>query len=109
MEISFGSPKLKELCESEKAARREHGADCAKKIRTRMADLLAAPTPVDLPAGRPHPLLRDRLGQFSVDLAGGKRLVFVPNLDPIPKTPGGTIDWGQVTAIRIIFIGDYHD
>lgn len=26
-----------------------------------------------------------------------------------PLTTDGAIDWPQVTALRIVFIGDYHD
>lgn len=59
--------------------------------------------------GRPHPLTGDRAGEFAVDLEGGTRLVFKPDNEPIPLNEDGSIDWSKVTAVCIVFIGDYHD
>lgn len=42
-------------------------------------------------------------------LAGGKRLVFEPDQDPVPKKEDGGLDWARVTAITVVEIGDYHD
>ncbi|MDQ6967257.1 MAG: killer suppression protein HigA, partial [Mariprofundaceae bacterium] len=84
------------------------GVPCAKNLRTRLADLQAAVVLEDIVTGRPHPLERDRLEQFSVDLHGGNRLVFESVDEPIPTHDDGFIAWKQVTKIRIVFIGDYH-
>ena len=46
--------------------------------------------------------------QFALDLAGGQRLVFQPKRAGAAKAPT-TPDWKRVTAVEIIFIGDYHD
>ena len=109
MEIDFKDGKLRDLCEKQRVARRKLGDACARKLRSRLADLAAAHGVTDLMAGRPHPLKHDREGQFALDLAGGDRLVFSPDHDPVPQTQDGTTDWSQVTAVRIEFIGDYHD
>ena len=42
-------------------------------------------------------------------MAAGKRLVFQPDHEPTPIKRDGGIDWSQVTAVTIVFIGDYHD
>lgn len=109
MNIDYLDNKLRKLCENRSEAEKKLGADCAKKLRSRWSDLDAATHVRELIAGRPHPLERDRLGQFALDLAGGKRLVFKPNHTPIPKNANDSIDWSQVTSITIVFIGDYHD
>ncbi len=109
MEITFGDRKLQNLCEQQDLAQKKLGQNCAKKLRTRLAMLGAAGCVTELVAGRPHPLKGDRVGEFAVDLEGGKRLVFKPDNDPIPLTEDGSIDWSQVTAVCIVFIGDYHD
>jgi proteic killer suppression protein len=109
MEISFADKKLKKQCLQEKEAQRQHGAKCAKKLKTRLADLAAANCVTELFAGRPHPLKGDKTGQFAVDLEGGKRLVFKPDNDPIPLSEDGSIDWSKVTAVCIVYIGNYHD
>lgn len=109
MEIDFKDGKLRDLCEKQQIARRKLGDACAHKLRSRLADLDAARVVTDLAAGRPHRLTRDRAGQFALDLAGGVRLVFAPANDPVPQTQDGSIDWSNVNAVRIEFIGDYHD
>jgi proteic killer suppression protein len=109
MEISFSDDKLQNLCEQPKLAQRKLGANCAKKLAARLADLDALNCVTELFAGRPHPLKGDRAGEFAVDLEGGKRLVFKPDNDPIPLNEDGSIDWSKVIAVCIVFIGDYHD
>lgn len=109
MEITFSDGKLQKMCEQQVIAQKKLGKDCARKLRSRLADLDAATSVQDLIAGRPHPLKGDRLGQFSLSLQGGKRLVFEPGNDPIPYKEDSSIHWAQVTNVRIIFIGDYHD
>ncbi|MBP6819986.1 MAG: killer suppression protein HigA [Acidobacteria bacterium] len=109
MEILFASTKLRELCEQQKKMQKEMGAACARKLRTRLADLAAATNVSELAAGEPHPLKSDRAGQIALKLHGGDRLVFESANDPTPKTQDDAIDWANVTIVRIVFIGDYHD
>jgi len=56
MEIGFRDDKLRDLCEKERVARKKLGDACARKLRSRLADLDAARVVTDLVAGRPHPL-----------------------------------------------------
>jgi hypothetical protein len=56
-----------------------------------------------------EPLIGDRVGQFSLRLDGGRRLVFVGDHVPTPRKSDGGIDWSLVTDVRIVEIGDYHD
>ncbi|MDF5733590.1 MAG: killer suppression protein HigA, partial [Rhizonema sp. PD38] len=109
MEITFADSKLQNLCEQQNLAKRKLGAECAKKLRTRLADLIGVSCVTELVAGRPHPLKGDRAGEFAIDLEGGKRLVFKPDNDPTPLDKDGNIHWSKVTAVCIVFIGDYHD
>ncbi|WP_242482682.1 hypothetical protein [Thiocystis violacea] len=60
-------------------------------------------------AGHPHPLTGNRVGQFALRIDGLFRLVFEPAHEPIPRRDDGTVEWAEVTAVRIVFIGDYHD
>ncbi len=59
--------------------------------------------------GRCHEFKADRQGQLSLDLRGPKRLVFEPAHEPLPEKPGGGLDWGRVTAVRILGIVDTHE
>lgn len=109
MKISFLDRDIEELCKQHKVATRKLGAASAKKLQRRLSELFAANVVADLVAGRPHPLERNRAGQYSVDLHGACRLVFKPARQPPPAKPDGSIDWAQVDEITIIEAVDYHD
>lgn len=85
---------------------KELGSDSAEKLKRRYSDLRAARTVGELVHGHPHPLKHDRKGQFALDLAGGKRIVFEPVAPPLPDDD---IDWSRVSEVTIVFLGDYHD
>ncbi|MEI6544396.1 MAG: killer suppression protein HigA [Methylococcales bacterium] len=108
MQINYLDEKLSKLCLNKKEAEKKLGSDCAKKLRSRWSDIEAATNVSELTAGHPHPLEPDSLREFSVELADGKRLVFKPDHEPIPLNNNNTTDWAKVTAITIVYIGDYH-
>ena len=109
MEIGYGNNKLKKLCLFSSEAEKKLGADSARKLRARLMDIEAHSNVSELHAGRPHPLLGNRVGQFSLDLAGGKRLVFKPAQEPAPTKEDGSINWSSVESVIVVFIGDYHE
>jgi toxin HigB-1 len=109
MKITFENEDYKTLCEQNNIAQRKLGPQMAKKLRARLAELMAASSVAELCAGRPHPLKGDRAGQFALDLVHPRRLVFEPDQDPVPFKDDGGIDWSQVTQVCIVWIGDYHD
>jgi toxin HigB-1 len=106
MTVRFATDILRSIVLEHRQAVRALGAESAKKLQSRYSDLLAAKYVTDLAFGRPHPLAGDRRGQFALDLAGGRRLVFSP-VEP-SKLPNGEIDWARVSEVTIVFIGDYH-
>ena len=108
MQINYLDEKLRKLCLNKKEAEKKLGTGCAKKLRTRWSDIEAAANVKELTAGNPHPLEPDSLREFSVELADGKRLVFRPDHEPTPLNNNNTTDWAKVTAITIVYIGDYH-
>ena len=109
MDVAFAKAVLKTVCEDPREATRKMGLNSAKKLRSRLADLVAAARFGEVPAGRPNSLKGSRVDQFAIHLSGGHRLAFEANEDPVPTTIDGSIDWKQVTSIRIPFIGDHHD
>ena len=111
MEISFASRNLLKACNSQKEMRREFGKAIADKLQQRLAELMAAGTLDDvrrLPSARCHQLSQDRKGQLAVDLVNPKRLIFVPDHNPVPTKPDGGLDWAKVTRITVKEIVDYH-
>jgi proteic killer suppression protein len=109
MRISFLDADIEALCKQSKLATRKLGVESAKKLQRRLSELFAATMVTELVAGRPHPLERDRSGQFALDLHGGCRLIFKPTKQPPPIKVDGSIDWAQVDDITILEAGDYHD
>jgi proteic killer suppression protein len=109
VEISYKSKKLEALCDPRSPAHRKLGKDKALKLKNRVTDLRAALSVSQLSAGRPHPLVGNRAGQFALDLVHPERLVFEPDHELVPQTEDGGIDWSRVTRVVIIWIGDYHD
>lgn len=93
MDVDFADEGLRDLCERQAMAGRRLGKIGARRLRARLADLLAAGRVAGLVAGHPHPLAGNRAGQFAVDLDGGRRLVFEPDHDPVPCKEDGSIDW----------------
>ena len=109
MKIEFGTSDLQDLCENEKYMKKKLGNASANKLKIRLADLQAAKKVSELVAGKPHPLRYKRLGQFSVTILGGLRLIFECGNNPIPKTNDDSVDWTQVTIVKILSLEDYHE
>jgi proteic killer suppression protein len=108
VDIYFSSKDLEALCSNERVQQRELGAPGSRKLRSRLADLAAAANVGDLVAGRPHSLIGDLAGSYALDLDRGRRLVFEPADNPVPRTDSGAIDWPKIRSIRITYIGNYH-
>ena len=79
MEMAFQTSTLRKQCEDEKHAIRRLGPTNAAKLRNRLDDIEAADNVINLIAGKPHHLHRERKGQLSISLAGGMRLIIKPN------------------------------
>lgn len=115
MDISFKNKKMEKSFNEGSQLVAVHGANRAKKIRLRMAELRAAYSLKDFwpPKSGPnrcHELTEGRRsGQLSVDLDHPYRLIFIPDHDPIPKHEDGGLNWSQVTAIKILGIEDTHE
>ena len=111
MDIAFRTRKLEKTFNSAVALKRAYGARMARVIMIRLAVLRAARNLALAPTSRPertHRLRGDRDGQYAVDLVHPHRLVFEPDHAPLPRTEDGGVDAGQVTAIVIVEVIDYH-
>jgi proteic killer suppression protein len=75
-----------------------------------MASLEAAETLREMSGvpGNCHALRGNRRLQFALHLWGSYRLVFEPDMRPLPTTEDGGLDTGRVTAIQIVEVVDYH-
>lgn len=112
MRISFRERGLADLCNDDRLLQRTFGLKGRKKVRARLDDLAAAETlavVATLPGARCEKLKGDRIGEFSVRVHDGYRIIFTPDHAPVPVKPDGGVNWAAVTAIQIQSIEDYHD
>lgn len=96
----------------EKALIKAHGAERAKRIMRRLAQLQVAEVLEDLrnAPGRCHQLHGNRDEEFTLDLDGPYRLAFRIANNPIPRSEDdGSIDWNLVTHIEVLEVVDTHD
>jgi len=110
MDIYFKYKKYEKACNSEKESIKKWGAENAKVIRRRLAQLQAADNLSQishLPPPRCHQLV-GRENEFAVYAKHPFRLIFEPFLDSMPRSADGGINLKRVTAIRIIKVEDYH-
>jgi plasmid maintenance system killer protein len=111
VDIQFRNERFAKECNSAKLLLKTQGEARAKLIRRRLDALRAAVVLDDLrnTPGRLHELKGDRKGQFSMDLDGPYRLLFVASQSPVPARPEGGIDWTRVTAVTILGVEDTHE
>ncbi|MFH1744051.1 MAG: hypothetical protein ABIH23_34030 [bacterium] len=105
MEIAFKNRKLERLCTDHKLAQQKLGPKQAKALRARYQVLLAAGDLSQVPSEPPfrrHKWEQDPEERFSVDIAGGCRILFCADRKPAPE------DLREITKIVIVFVGDPH-
>ncbi|MFC4912809.1 type II toxin-antitoxin system RelE/ParE family toxin [Actinomadura gamaensis] len=107
MEVRYGDPDLRALCESDRDLRRKYGSECAKKIRTRLQALRVADSIDDLMQmpGHCHPLKGDYYEDcYAFRLHGAMRLIFRPMTDE-ERAAEGIPDVQTALVVEII---NYH-
>lgn len=114
MEIFIGDAKFRSAVDDDDVCRRRFGADMAKKIKLRIAALLAAESLADFwpPKSGPercHELIGDRAGTFSIDVKQPYRLLFKPAEEPLESDPPDEQQrWKSVTGVEVLGIEDTH-
>ena len=98
MDITYKTNKIKKVCTDAKAAERTYGREMADKIHQRIDEIGAADSVemmIKFHIGRCHPLIKNRKGQYAVDLVNPYRLVFEKKGD-------------EIQIANILEIVDYH-
>lgn len=96
MELRYASNELERQCTEQRYMQRKLGAQMAKALKLRLAELRRASEPADLLLGMGHweELTQDRQGQWSARLTKNWRLIVEPE--------------GNNVTVWIIEIVDYH-
>jgi proteic killer suppression protein len=109
MDIQFSDVKAAELFNTEKKLRGRYGAELAKAIMKRLADVEAVACLEgmrNLP-GKWHELTGDYSGCIACRLSGNWRLNLKPAA-PAPLKPDGGLNWKEVVTVRVVGVEDYH-
>lgn len=113
MDIIFKEKRLKKVVNNHSKLVQKYGTECATLITRRINEIHASSTLQDLrdiyPRSRCHQLTGNRQGQFAVDLKHPLRLIFIPCEQPPPLTSDGGISLAEITCVKIIELGDYHE
>jgi len=108
IKLAFQDEKLRRVCESPVSARRKYGEVGGRAIHSRLADLRAADSPlkyVEWGFAKFDETAHDRI---AIPIDGGYRMLAVANNRPPPGEPG-TLDWAQVTRVKILSIERTND
>ena len=108
MQLAFESERLRSICENEDLAKADLGDTMADTLKHRLADLLAARSIYELPAGNPRPKEDEPECQI-IDLAENSYLFLQANHPRNPLTECGDIEWGRVTRVKVTRIGSYYE
>lgn len=110
MDITFSDKKLEKLANDDRKRLAALGKLRADKLRQRLDDLYKATSLEDvryLP-GNWHELTDNRKGQWACDLDQPYRLVFEPQVKPIPTDEHGFYVWIEIKSVEVIEIVNYH-
>ncbi len=109
MIIEFSDVRTAELFNTEKKLRGRYGAELAKVIMKRLADVEAAACLEDMRnlPGRWHELTGDYSGCVACRLSGNQRLIVKPAA-PAPLKPDGGLNWKEVVTVCLVNVEDYH-
>ena len=109
MQLAFDSEHLRSICENEATAETGLGAEVARALKGRLADLSAATSVNDLPVGNPQITKIDDTKCLVISLPHNYRIICEANHPRNPSTASGNVDWDQVARIRVTHIGRDYD
>lgn len=105
LEIAFQTRELRATCESPTRAKRELGEPGGKALSRTLADMNAVETAAELfEMGMEIDNCSLERGMLRFRLCEGLNLYSCANQQIVP-TNGKTIDWAQVTRLKIVRIG----
>lgn len=99
MVIGFETTKLRSLCEDEMIASEMYG-DAAPQLKAALADLVAAPSLLDLPPGAVN---ARRDGRYSVDYPAIS-VIIVQNHTKPPLDDHGCLEQAKVSRVKVMEI-----
>jgi hypothetical protein len=106
LELAFDSKNLRDLCEQESYAVQSYGAAVAAQLRHRIADMMAAISPlVDLIVSRRRESEHNTACMI-LDLCDGFEIEFCANHVSNPSLLDGRVDWEKASRYRMQNVKD---
>jgi hypothetical protein len=102
VELAFASLELRSICESRRRATNLLGAEGARELAQRLADLSALATAAELADLFPNDVVDRSPSERALRLQAGLDLVFCAGHVNVPVLEGGLTDWTRVSRLRII-------
>jgi hypothetical protein len=102
LELSFETSELRLICEDAAYAEATYGVVIAAALVARLADLLAASQPLELPFVSAESATTAGSERLIVDIAGQRSLVIVPNPQATPRNADGSVAWEHVHRLKIL-------
>lgn len=109
LKLAFETEALRDLCTSEVIALQELPPLVAQSLFRRLADIRAASNILYLPVGKPAELDAAPPGLVVVKLHQNHHLLFSAAHQQVPILSSGNVNWGSVTDVKLLKIGNYDD
>jgi len=104
LELSFTNTEIRKICEDNTVAKETYGQEVAYKLKSRLADLIAADNVMDLPVGNIFMYNNGDAYKCKIDLSGGYKIIFCQNHVKVPLDDNGETNWSKVSRIKILQI-----
>lgn len=109
LKLAFETEALRDLCTSEVIALQELPPLVAQSLFRRLADIRAASNILYLPVGKPAELEAAPPGLVVVKLHQNHHLLFSAAHQQVPILSSGNVNWGSVTNVKLLKIGNDND
>jgi hypothetical protein len=101
VELVFATVELRSICENRKRAITVMGAEAARELSQRLADLVALDTVAGLADLFPEDIIDRSPTERALRLQTGHDLIFCAGHVQVPMNEDGGTDWTRVSRIRI--------
>ena len=102
MELAFATKILREICESDVIASQHLTDDIVSCLKTRLADLRAISTILDLPTGNPKSIIYCERNCMEIALLNNENIIVQANHANNPTLGNGDHDWSRINRIKIM-------
>lgn len=102
LDISYGTKKIRTICENEVLALRVLPLKVVQLLFARLSDLRAALNLFDLPLGNPNPRSSIPPGVFVISLCDNYYIHFSAVDLEMPVVIGGDVNWEKVRRVKIL-------